>query len=265
MRQAVVIAVIGLAIIAGGTGYFLMRPMADPPKAAVSTEPAPPLPPSVLKGRSGVDAVSRGAKPNVNTAPVDTGKPGDSASASNTTLAASASSPNLATLRFDSDVPGAKLFFDREPVGEMPITVSNVKPGPHRVNVSVPGYDFVVETIEVTPGPRDIVFKFKEVRLDARIDVVHHHRIGSCSGTVIATAREMRYTTSDKNDAFTVPLLEVEGLQIDYLENRLRLTVRGKRYDFSDPKGNADPLFVFHRDVEKARERLKNGDLPASE
>jgi hypothetical protein len=37
----------------------------------------------------------------------------------------------------------------------------------------------------------------------------------------------------------------------------------GKRYDFTDPDGNADRLFVFHRDVEKARQRLKNGDSPA--
>ena len=65
--------------------------------------------------------------------------------------------------------------------------------------------------------------------------------------------------------AFAVPLLEVEALQIDYLANRLRITARGKRYEFSDPKGNADPLFVFHRDVEAARARLKKGDLPAPE
>jgi hypothetical protein len=43
----------------------------------------------------------------------------------------------------------------------------------------------------------------------------------------------------------------------------LRLTLRGgKKYDFTDPEGNADRLFVFHRDVEKARERLKKGDGP---
>ena len=39
----------------------------------------------------------------------------------------------------------------------------------------------------------------------------------------------MRYQTTDTNDAFTAPLLEVEPLQIDYLANRLRITVRGKR------------------------------------
>jgi hypothetical protein len=48
------------------------------------------------------------------------------------------------------------------------------------------------------------------------------------------------------------------------LEKNLRLALRGgKRYDFTDPEDNADHLFVFHRDVEKARERLKKGDRPA--
>jgi hypothetical protein len=51
---------------------------------------------------------------------------------------------------------------------------------------------------------------------------------------------------------------------VDYLEKRLRLKLqKGKRYEFTDPDGNADRLFVFHRDVEKARDRLKKGDPPA--
>ena len=39
---------------------------------------------------------------------------------------------------------------------------------------------------------------------------------------------------------------------------------KGKKYDFTDPDGNADRLFVFHRDVDKARARLKKGDPPAA-
>lgn len=35
-------------------------------------------------------------------------------------------------------------------------------------------------------------------------------------------------------------------------------------FNFSDLEGNADRLFVFHRDVEKARERLRKGDRPAA-
>jgi hypothetical protein len=54
--------------------------------------------------------------------------------------------------------------------------------------------------------------------------------------------------------------------QVDYLEKNLRLALKsGKQYNFTDPEGNADRLFVFHRDVEKARERLKKGDRPAQD
>lgn len=58
----------------------------------------------------------------------------------------------------------------------------------------------------------------------------------------------------------------MDEFQIDYLEKNLRIRVkRGKRYDFTDPEGNADRLFVFHRDVSQARERLAKGDPPAAE
>ena len=49
------------------------------------------------------------------------------------------------------------------------------------------------------------------------------------------------------------------------LAKQLKLKLqKGKQYEFTDPDGNADRLFVFHRDVEKARERLRKGDPPAS-
>ena len=38
----------------------------------------------------------------------------------------------------------------------------------------------------------------------------------------------------------------------------------GKQYNFTDPMGNADSLFVFQRDVDKARQRLLKGDQPAT-
>ena len=40
---------------------------------------------------------------------------------------------------------------------------------------------------------------------------------------------------------------------------------KGKLFNFTDPEGNADRLFVFHRDVDKARARLKKGDPAASQ
>jgi len=128
-----------------------------------------------------------------------------------------------------------------------------------------PGYEGIADTIDVSPGPRDIVIKLKDVRLDATIDVVHKHRIGSCRGRLVATAQGLRYETSNKDDAFSAALLDLGTFQVDYLEKNLRVAPRsGRRYDFTDPEGNADRLFVFHRDVEKARQRLKSGDPPAS-
>ena len=102
--------------------------------------------------------------------------------------------------------------------------------------------------------------KFREVRLDASIEVVHKHRIGSCRGRLVATPQGVRYETTDKDDGFVAALPDLETFQVDYLAKNLRVQPRrGRRYDFSDPEGNADRLFVFHRDVERARERLKKG------
>ena len=50
----------------------------------------------------------------------------------------------------------------------------------------------------------------------------------------------------------------------DYLKKSLEVKARKGRTDgFTDPDGNADHLFVFHRDVDKARDRLRKGDPPA--
>ena len=104
------------------------------------------------------------------------------------------------------------------------------------------------------------------MRLDATLDVVHKHRLGECKGRLIATPRGMRYETADKDDTFAAQLVDLETFDVDYLEKNLRVKPRkGKLFNFTDPEGNADRLFVFHRDVEKARERLKKGDPAASQ
>jgi hypothetical protein len=263
-RQTLVISVASLAVIGGAAAFVLTRPAAKPPAAVVRAEP-PALPPRVLEGRPKVETpVATPVAPRVNAAPA--AEPAAPASVPPAVSALVAVSPAGGVVHFDSDVPGAEVFIDRVFIGVTPVTASNVKPGTHRLNLSLQGYEPVLDTIDVAPGPRDIVIKFKEVRLDAKIDVVHKHRIGSCKGTLVATQHGLRYETTDKGDAFTVALLDVETLQIDYLEKRLRVAMRGgKRYDFTDPEGNADRLFVFHRDVEKARDRLKKGDQPAPE
>ncbi len=171
----------------------------------------------------------------------------------------------VGTLRIESDVPGAQVFIDRQFVGATPVTAQNVTPGTHQLNVSAEGFEGIARTIEVEPGPRDISVRFREVRLDARIDVVHKHRIGSCRGQLVATPQGLRYETMDKDDAFAAQLLNLETFQVDYLEKNLKLKPRGgKQYNFTDPEGNADRLFVFHRDVDKVRDRLRKGDQPAA-
>jgi hypothetical protein len=67
----------------------------------------------------------------------------------------------------------------------------------------------------------------------------------------------LRYETADEDDGFAAPLGELESLQVDYKEKNLRIKLRkGRQFNFTDPDGNADRLLVFHRDVEKARQRL---------
>ena len=115
----------------------------------------------------------------------------------------------------------------------------------------------IAETIDVEPGPRDLMFRFREVRLDAALAVVHKHRIGSCEGRLVATADGIRYETTNKEDGFTAPLADMETFQVDYQARNLRIRIRkGRQFNFTDPDDNADRLFVFHRDVERARQRL---------
>jgi hypothetical protein len=177
-----------------------------------------------------------------------------------------AAAPSGGTLHIVSDVPGAQVFLDRQFIGATPVTANDVQPGSHQLNVSAQGYDNHVQTIEVSPGSRDIVINFRVVRLNASIEVVHKHLMGSCRGRLIATPKGLRYETTDDDDAFGATLLDLETFHVDYPNKNLRLQARkGKRYDFSDPEGNADRLLIFHRDVERARERLKRGDVPSTE
>ena len=237
--------------------YNMTRPEPDAePPAATATPTAPaPRPPSREAPRPGAAPPRAAAAPR---APVAKVEPAP---------APAAEAPlSVGVLHIDSDVPGAQVFIDREFLGAAPVTAASVKPGTHRINVSAEGYDGVAETIEVSPGPRDVLIKLREVRLDTKLEVVHKHRLGSCMGRLIATPQGMRYETADKDDRFAAPLLDLETFDVDYLEKNLRVKPRkGKLFNFTDPEGNADRLFVFHRDVEKARERLKKGDPAASQ
>jgi PEGA domain len=172
-----------------------------------------------------------------------------------------ASAPELGTLRIEADVPNAQVFIDRQFIGTAPVTAEGVKPGTHQLNVSAEGFEGIARTIDVEPGPRDVAIRFKEVRLNATLAVVHKHRMGSCKGELVATAQGIRYNTDDKDDRFTATLGDLETFLVDYQDKNLKIKLRkGKQYNFTDPDGNADRLFVFQRDVDKARQRLAKGD-----
>jgi hypothetical protein len=171
------------------------------------------------------------------------------------------SAPELGTLRIEADVPNAQVFIDRQFIGTAPLTAENIKPGTHQLNVSAEGFEGIVQTIDVEPGPRDVAIRFREVTLNAALSVVHKHRMGSCKGQLVATPQGLRYDTDDRDDRFTASLADLESFAVDYQDKNLKIKVRrGKQYNFTDPDGNADRLFVFQRDVDKVRQRLAKGD-----
>ena len=170
--------------------------------------------------------------------------------------------PRLVLLRVTADVEGADVFIDRRFVGTTPFEMTDVEPGPHRINVSASGYESHLEEVEIDDQLTEVSVTFREVRLSQRVAVVHKHRFGNCEGSLVADLNGIRYETDD--DAFTLPLAELEEFEVDYLEHNLRIKQRGGRtYNFTDHAENADALFVFHREVGEARARLARGDALA--
>ena len=167
--------------------------------------------------------------------------------------------PAPVVLRVTSDVDGADVFVDREFVGKTPFESGAISPGPHRVNVSAPGYEGFSDDIEIDDGVTVLDATFKRVSLDQRVAVVHKHRFGDCAGDLVATLEGLHYQTDD-DDTFAVTLEALEEFSVDYLEHNLRLKIVGGRtYNFTDGEPNADKLFVFHRAVEQVREQLAAG------
>jgi hypothetical protein len=222
----------------------------SPPAPSDTREPAaaPPVaredPPAAAPGRAAVR-------------PAPTAEPPEAAEA------AEAAAPAAeVTLHVTADVPGAEVFVDRRFVGVAPVTTT-VAPGTHRINVSATGYDGYGEFVDLEAGRRDVAVRFREVRLDARVEVTHRHGVGSCRGVLVATPAGIRYETSNRDDAFTVPLRAMDTFTVDYLEKRLTVRTSGRTYNFTPADGDADRLLVFHRDVAKARDRLQRGEPPA--
>ena len=168
--------------------------------------------------------------------------------------------PTLASLRLESDVPGASVFINRQFVGNTPLSLDKLEPGAKQVQLTAIGFDSVQKSIDLAPGPNAITIRIKEVSLSARATVVHKHAMGSCEGRLTASLDGLSYDTPNKDDAFNLPYSQVETFVVDYLEKNLRVKRRGgKTWNFTDKNNNADVLFVFHRDVEAARKKLADG------
>jgi hypothetical protein len=257
--------IVGATVLVAAAGLLLLTRSRSPvPAPAATTEARPPSPD--LSPAPAAPPLPRVFSPDA-PQPAETTKRADAKPRPNAPAAAPVRpAPDLVTLSVDSDVSGAQVFVDRTFIGKTPLTTTEVKAGSHRLNVSAPGYEGRAQDLELAPGARNIIVTLREVRLDTAINVIHKHRIGSCSGRLVASPHGMRYETSEKEDGFRTGLLDLGTFDVNYLEKTLRVQLpSGKRYDFTDPDGNADRLFVFHRDVEKARERLKKGDPPARE
>lgn len=250
-----VIALLAAAVVLGG-GWYLIRRSEVPPatgevaEAGATSAPAPADAPAAAAATP-----TRAAAPR---APAEAPAPVAGAPAP----APEVATPAHGTLHVSTDVPGAQVFLDRTFIGASPVTIPNVTPGPHRLNVSAEGFDGVVRELDVQPGAADVEVKLREVKLDVSTAVIHKHRVGSCNGQLSATPQGIRYETTDRDDVFSVALDALETFEVDYLNKTLRVKLRGgKSYNFTDPEGNADRLFVFHRDVDKARSRLAKGDV----
>ena len=255
-RTPLVAGLLAVVALAAGAAWYLTRPAPEAPPAAAGPAEAPrrAAAPAAKKAEP---APAREPEPAAaprrapaKTAPEPAAEP------------APAPTADTATLVIESDVPGASVFVDREFVGTAPVTLKNVAPGTKRINLSAEGYEGVQRAVDVAPGEQTVTLRFKEVRLNTTVAVAHKHGMGGgCEGTLRATVDGLSYETSNKGDAFSLPYAQVETFEVNYLEKNLRVKQKGgKTWNFTDRNAaNADKLFVFHRDVTAAREKLARG------
>ena len=251
MNRAGIVAAVVVVVIAVGL-FFLVRDQGEPPPASVLSEPISSpriVPKKIDPAPVPVAEAPKRAPKKAEPKPVEPAPP---------------PAPTMATLTLLSDVPGASVFIDRQFVGNTPLTLAGLEPGSKRVQLTATGYDSIQRTIELQPGTNNVTLRIKEVSLSVRTPVVHKHGIGNCQGTLSATLEGLQYETSHKGDAFILPYSRVEVFVVDYMDKNLRVKERGgKTWNFTNKDANADPLFVFHRDVEAARKKLAAGYQPA--
>lgn len=160
------------------------------------------------------------------------------------------------TLHVESDIPGAMVFLDRKYLGTTPLVSRDVTPGAHQLNVQVEHREPSVQTVEIAEhGDTRVAVTIAAAVLNERVAVVHKHATGSCEGTLVASRAGLRYDTPNTKDAFAIPFSAVDTFAVDYASKNLRVKQRGGRtWNFTTSSDSADPLFVFHRDVEAARD-----------
>ena len=215
---------IGLIVIGCGVAAYLsMPPVEEPAPVTVAADPPPPRP------APEPDPEPPSPPPPPPPPPVTEPEP------ATVVEAAPPPADRLEPILWvASDVPGASVFLDRTYLGTTPFETTELPPGPHRLNVSVDGHDGFAADIEIGDARVVINVRFLEVRLDASVAVVHKHRFGSCEGMLRASLDGIPYATTD-DDAFSIPLAEIERHEIDYLEHVLTLKRRdGRTYNFSD-------------------------------
>lgn len=250
-RWVVALALAGVALGAGwlvqqnekndpraGKEIGVETPVPDEPPAAAATSKAP----AVIAGPTPRPAVPA-RRPTATPTPAPTSP---------------AVTPEGPRLRVTSDVPGAFVFLDCHYVGVTPLDTSDVSPGSYHLKVSAEGIGSVDRPLEVAAtGATEITVKLREVRLDAAVDVVHKHAVGSCEGRLTATLAGLRFDTAHAGDAFVLPLDGMESFQVDYPKKNLRVKARGGRtWNFTTKAPTADPLYVFEREVTAALAKL---------
>jgi len=249
MGKVLGIGAIVVALALGGYVAYTMLSTPEPkpqePASVAKSAPAPAPKAKVAEPEAAPEQPRTAAKPKPKK-----DKPADAVPAP--------AAPAGPVLLVDSDVSGASVFVDRKFVGTTPLRTTEVSPGQHQLNASVAGEDGVAQSIEIAAtGDTTVSVRFKDVRLDAQVAVVHKHTFGSCSGTLSATPAGIKYVTANKNDAFAFALKDLDAFEIDYLKKELKVKQRGgKTWNFTDKSENADKLFVFHRDVSKAKDKL---------
>ena len=244
-------ALIGLILIGGAAAAYVALAPTDEEEPVATTAAADPPPVAALNPEPEPEPVVEPSAPE--SEPVPEPDPTPAPVVAKPPVPESRLEP---LLRVASDVPGASVFLDRRFLGTTPFETGDVASGPHRLNVSSEGYEGFSQEIEIGDELVSVDVRFLEVRLAASVDVVHKHRFGSCAGRLRADLDGIRYETTD-DDAFSIPFGELEQHVVEYLEHTLTIRRRdGRTDDVADEQENADALFTFHREVERARERL---------